>query len=429
MGGAATTLFLEHDVFNSTPEQIHKASVQEAGTTSGHGSRTGPREVGTGGLYVRRPTRGIQVTPNTYSTMRVQDGRGTPVPLINSSAPPGKTLGAAMSANYILQSVSESRDEKLQLLETFGQAYGFFFGERPRVVQFSGLLVNTADFNWRSEWWANYEAVFRGTKLVEKNARLYITYDDIVIEGYMLNANTGQQAEANPNLVTLNFSMWVTGYFDGSDIGDAYFPGTSRLQENASRFAAGADKQRNPLLDRSAVGTKTVWGVTDDQYVEDIGASGSVDLLDRTEHPDTTVWGTDNAEVVGSSIRSVIWDNHDEYVYSADGYDPEKAGAEYARTDQAAKDAQTVPVNDTEVHNKSFGVLKKNLSGNLSGVMTMVGGQLLAANGEMSAGSVDGADTPAFGALVVRDQMLPTGVSTTRMDIAGGITPAPFTGA
>jgi hypothetical protein len=427
MGGAATTLFLEHDVFDSTPEQIHKASVQETGTTSGHGSRTAAD--GLGGLYVRRPTRGIQVTPNTYSTMRVQDGNGNPVNLINSSAPPDKTLKAAMSANYILQSVSESRDEKLQLLETFGQAYGFFFGERPRVVQFSGLLVNTADFNWRSEWWANYEAVFRGTKLVEKNARLYITYDDIVIEGYMLNANTGQQAEANPNLVTLNFSMWVTGYFDGSDIGDAEFPGASRLRANQNRIeesrVATLDADTQALADK----INAPYLVNNDgstgfspQYRDADGQGWSVD-------PSTLVVGAKHERRDLETIRSNIFDNVDEYVYSADGFDPEAAGVTQARADQAALHAKYFPENDTEVHNKSFGVLKKNLSGNLDGAMTMSGGQLLAANGEMSAGSVDGADTPAFGALVVRDQMLPTGVSTTRMDIAGGISPAPFTGA
>ena len=131
-------ILIEEDGFHAKPEEIAAANSERTNRYNG--------------LWIRRPTRGIQASPNTFSTIQVKTSGGDFVELINSSAPSDRTKAAPMTANYILQSISESREEKLQLLETFGQAYGFFFGERPRVVQFSGTLVNTVDFNWRSEW-------------------------------------------------------------------------------------------------------------------------------------------------------------------------------------------------------------------------------------------------------------------------------------
>jgi len=407
-----TIITLEEEVFHASPEEVAATVGREHSTTrsTAYRRKVTVGEQSIGGLYVRRPTRGIQVTPNTYSTMRVLDAGGAPVGLINSSAPPNGTKSADMSANYILQSVSESRDEKLQLLETFGQAYGFFFGERPRVVQFSGVLVNTADFNWRSEWWENYENIFRGTKLVERNARLYISYDDIVVEGYMLNSVIGQQAEANPNLVSLNFSMWVTGYHDNSNVGDAQFPGYTEFREvEIARVAVANQEISATAYARNA-------------QVRTLLAGGHIDTQSRARQARAAYQTPEEIEEQFieedlDSIRSTIHDNTDEYVYSVDGYDPEAAGAEYARAD---KETSTPPENPTEVHDKSFGVLKKNLSGNLQGAMTVVGGQMLAANGEMSAGSVD--DPPTHGAFVVRDMMLPTTTGAPREDnVMGGL--------
>lgn len=415
-----TIITLEEEVFHASPEEVAATVGREHSTTrsTAYRRKVTVGESSYGGLYVRRPTRGIQVTPNTYSTMRVLDAGGAPVGLINSSAPPNETKSADMSANYILQSVSESRDEKLQLLETFGQAYGFFFGERPRVVQFSGVLVNTADFNWRSEWWENYENIFRGTKLVERNARLYISYDDIVVEGYMLNSAIGQQAEANPNLVSLNFSMWVTGYHDSSDIGAAEFPGHSALRAAEDKVADIRSRRTQEIADALnepyKVDALQLWTDPEKEYYQD---------ADGTYYTVPPVSGTVYEGRDRDSIRSNIYDNVDEYVYGAGGGEFDAEAEATARQDQMWAELRqqgSTPENPTEVHDKSFGVLKKNLSGNLQGAMTVVGGQMLAANGEMSAGSVD--DPPTHGAFVVRDMMLPTTTGAPREDnVMGGL--------
>lgn len=131
-------------------------------------------------------------------------------------------------ANFIIQNIADVRQEKSQILETFGDTFIFFFGERPRILQVSGVLFNTLDFNWRTEFWYNYETTLRGTKLVEQNARLYLYYDDIVVEGYMLGAQAQDISEA-PYHIPFSFTLFVTNHTYLSSIGDDDFPVTSAV--------------------------------------------------------------------------------------------------------------------------------------------------------------------------------------------------------
>jgi len=141
---------------------------------------------------------------------------------------PGTENYTTHYTNFFVQQISEERHEKQQVVDTFGDSFIFFFGEAPRMLRVSGLLLNTADFNWRNEWWANYERYFRGTKLVELGARLYLIYDDRIIEGYM----TGAQANDNSQqkeVIQFSFSMFVTGSTDISALGDPRFPSPTDL--------------------------------------------------------------------------------------------------------------------------------------------------------------------------------------------------------
>lgn len=176
---------------------------------------------------VRRPVRGIEIKEDTYAVLRVLKADGEYVNVIDAA---GNVLEGESSVartnqytNFFIQQVAEERHEKKQLVETFGDAFIFFFGESPRVTQVSGVLLNSADFNWRNEFWANYERYFRGTRLVEQNARLYLIYDDLIIEGYMLSAQA-QDSASTPNLVQFNFTMFVTGYSTISALGDPNYP-------------------------------------------------------------------------------------------------------------------------------------------------------------------------------------------------------------
>ncbi len=176
---------------------------------------------------VRRPVRGVEVKTSTYGILRVALSTGGFLPVIDAAGDIVTSRdGIAYTtqySNFLIQTVQEDRREKQQIVETFGDAYIFFFGEAPRLLNVQGLLLNTADFNWRAEWWENYERYFRGTRCVEYGARIFLFYDDIIAEGYILSANAVDNA-AQPEVIPLNFQMFVTGYMNMSLIGDPNFP-------------------------------------------------------------------------------------------------------------------------------------------------------------------------------------------------------------
>jgi len=218
---------------------------------------------------IRRPYRGIQIKEDRYSTISVLEPGNKPVNLVSSSAidstmKKGKIGQVWEYADYILQAVSEQRQEKQQIIETFGDPYVYFFGERPRIIEVQGLLINTEDFNWKSQFWKNYDEFFRGTKLVERNARVYLSWDTNIVEGYMLSASASENSQ-EPYSVPFNFSMLVTGYFDWSEIGQTRFPGYDTklksldvlnrdLEERRAQFTSTAAEVRIKNLLNQPVG-------------------------------------------------------------------------------------------------------------------------------------------------------------------------------
>lgn len=157
--------------------------------------------------------------------LKVKTASGQDIPLFDSSSPTFDDSGIGTSTNYanfLIQRLNEQRVEKQQIIETFGEDYVYFFGERPRFLEVSGQLINTADFNWKSEFWANYDQNLRGTKLVERNARVYFYFDDVVAEGYIVNAATGADAQ-QPHMLGFQFQFFVTNYAILSNVGSVFF--------------------------------------------------------------------------------------------------------------------------------------------------------------------------------------------------------------
>jgi hypothetical protein len=161
---------------------------------------------------VRRPLYGITLKENRFAYLSVfQDGyasgRGlVPVSLKDSSAPDGKSQA---NHNFILTSVQDARQEKAQIIETFGDHYVFLYGQKPIVLQCSGFLMNTADFNWKNEFLHNYETYLRGTKAAENRTRVFLGWDDVLAQGWMMNVSVGYNAEM-PYLCPVQFSILLS---------------------------------------------------------------------------------------------------------------------------------------------------------------------------------------------------------------------------
>lgn len=195
---------------------------------------------------VRRPLRGIQIKEDTYAVIRVQTATGVEIPLINSSSSQEVNgIGrSGMTANFILQQIQELRAEKHQIVETFGSDFIFFFGDRPQFLQIQGILLNSADFDWKNEFWKNYDEYLRGTKLVENNARLYLYFDDVVVEGYMIQAASTYTSDS-PYHLPFSFQLFVTNYAILSTAGSVVFQASSEHQIPAPAEGATEEARQN----------------------------------------------------------------------------------------------------------------------------------------------------------------------------------------
>jgi len=173
---------------------------------------------------IRRPYRGIQIKEDTYAVLSIRRADGTPIPVFTSSSTDAKHSGMASEyADFIIQQIDDNRQEKQQIIETFGDPYIYFYGEKPRIVTMSGVLVSSEDFNWRSQFWRNYDEFLRGTRLVQMNARAFLAFDTIVIEGYPLSAQAQDSADS-PYLIPFQMTMVVTNYNDFSSVTSQKFP-------------------------------------------------------------------------------------------------------------------------------------------------------------------------------------------------------------
>lgn len=126
-------------------------------------------------------------------------------------------------SNFLIQSIQDTRQEKYQIMETFGVPYLYLFGARPIMLAITGIVLNSLNFQWRSEFLANYESLFRGTRLAERGARLILTWDDQWVEGYVLNLSVAEEP-ANPALLQFQMQIFVTQSQATSPVGDRTFP-------------------------------------------------------------------------------------------------------------------------------------------------------------------------------------------------------------
>lgn len=186
---------------------------------------------------VSRPVRGFSAKPDSFAYVQVIDGDGNVIKVFNRlegdvADTPGNPVHNAdekhiepktaeergkpqsyVWTDWILQGVREERMEKTQVVETFGETYIYAFGEKPRSLVFTGLLMNTKDYNWKAVFWENWDKYFRASKLVSLNARLYIGYDDVIVEGYPINAVANHTADS-PNALSFSFNFLVTNYIN-----------------------------------------------------------------------------------------------------------------------------------------------------------------------------------------------------------------------
>jgi hypothetical protein len=246
--------------------------------------------------FIRRPTRGIEIKEDTFATIRVAAASGGKnISLVDAGSrrtdPTGKPItvngktATDIYSNFLLQQVHEERMEKQQILETFGEPYIFLFGERARVITFQGILVNTFDFNWEAEWWYNYDNFMRGTKCVENDARAFISYDQTIVGGYIIQAGATKMA-MEPYHVSFTFQIFVTSYSNFSHIGDSTaYPGFPSAGESPT-FTPVSDEataaQFRPNLIPAVQSTQSSGGIVNGPTTLAAGLEASIQQVTNT---------------------------------------------------------------------------------------------------------------------------------------------------
>ena len=195
------------------------------------------------------------------------------VPQKDNRKDPGKRLVPEFS-KFFLTSVQEGHQEQYQTVETFNDWYVFFYGEKPPVYNFSGYLLNLANYNWWNEFMYYYQNFWRGTKAVELGGKIYITYNYQQVQGYILNVNTNLQAVTD-KAAPFSISMLVTkrkifnGIKDDNLIRDNLLPNyglfdtnasaTTFVQQLATTYLKGdaPAKQNKPITDQNISAANT----------------------------------------------------------------------------------------------------------------------------------------------------------------------------
>lgn len=170
--------------------------------------------------FVRRPYYGVLHTEEYFaylSVKSVMNGTSEPsapkyISLLDSSTSNGTSQH---NHNFMLTQIDIALQEKAQVIQTFGSDYAFFFGQQPMIISCAGFLLNSRDFNWKSEWLFNYQNYLRGTACVKSKSRVYLGFKSHIAVGYLTSTNLSINA-SQENAMGFNFTMLLTSFVDYS---------------------------------------------------------------------------------------------------------------------------------------------------------------------------------------------------------------------
>lgn len=90
--------------------------------------------------------------------------------------------------DFILQRAQESFQENFQAAEVQGDNYTtLFFGQKPPIFHYTGILLNTMQNDWRKAFTLVYLHLLRGTQLARRKLVMTLVYDEMAVTGSMIN--------------------------------------------------------------------------------------------------------------------------------------------------------------------------------------------------------------------------------------------------
>ena len=110
-------------------------------------------------------------------------------------------------AGFILTSVQESHNEKMELVPLPGDSFAsYFYGANPRQFSFSGILLNTQQDQWRDSFEQIYEEHLRGSVSSRNFSIVQVSYNGRIVSGWLTSLS--QQLDSKNDLYAM-FSFTV----------------------------------------------------------------------------------------------------------------------------------------------------------------------------------------------------------------------------
>lgn len=116
--------------------------------------------------------------------------------------------------NFSLLQANESRAELAKITKTFGRKWhAFFFNQEPKVYSFTGIFLDSKNYNYYKDFMKAYDKYLAGSKCLKLNYKMYLSYENKIIDGLMLGINTTNNS-SDMHHKGFSFQLLV---FDDSD--------------------------------------------------------------------------------------------------------------------------------------------------------------------------------------------------------------------
>jgi hypothetical protein len=140
----------------------------------------------------------VLTSDRTASMNRQGDGLNANPTSLGSTS--GGVLNDAVNGtggytSFLLTDVSCNLEEKLQIIEVFGDAeVSYYFGRQPIMFNLAGIVVDSVDNNWFIEWLEMYTHVMRGTELARRYELIKLVLPNMTLIGTMTRLSWNQNA-------------------------------------------------------------------------------------------------------------------------------------------------------------------------------------------------------------------------------------------
>jgi hypothetical protein len=137
-----------------------------------------------------------------YSTSRADDNNQcSSSALSNALADMASGVSDSGYDKFLVTSVSAGMDEKVQVMEVFGDnEVAYYFGRAPMIFTISGSLIDSSDNGWFTQWLETYQGAFRGTQLAKNFEMLKLVLPNMILIGSMTNCNWQQTSDNDVNI-------------------------------------------------------------------------------------------------------------------------------------------------------------------------------------------------------------------------------------